>query len=161
MIVVSDAGPPNYLVLIGRIGILHALYGEIVLPTAVRDELLDAGAPPAVANWAGRLPEWVVLRDPSMLPDGGLGWGERAAMALAQELGAVLLCDDGPARAAARRAGLSVTGTLGVLQLAHARSLLEIEDALSDLGDTNFHRAEGLFEDVRRRAHALRDASNS
>ena len=39
MIVVADTGPIHYLVLSGFIGTLHDLYGVVVLPEAVRNEL--------------------------------------------------------------------------------------------------------------------------
>ena len=158
MIVVSDTGPLNYLVLIGRIELLPSLFGEVVVPSAVYRELLDAGAPTEVREWARRLPGWISLRDPQIGFSGGeIGRGEVAAIAIAQELGARLLFDDGPARNAARRAGLSVSGTLGVLQLAHARSLLAIRDALADLERTNFHRDKGHFESVVEDAESMRN----
>jgi predicted nucleic acid-binding protein len=47
-----------------------------------------------------------------------LGAGEREAIALAEELKAGLLLDDGKARREARRRGLAVTGTLAVLAAA-------------------------------------------
>lgn len=39
MIVVSDTSPPCYLILIGQIDLLPQLYGQVVIPEAVRDEL--------------------------------------------------------------------------------------------------------------------------
>lgn len=41
--------------------------------------------------------------------------GEAAAICVAEDLGALLLCDDGLARAMAKDRGLPVIGTLGVL----------------------------------------------
>ena len=35
MIVVSDTSPLNYLALIGKAEILHDLFGEVIVPTAV------------------------------------------------------------------------------------------------------------------------------
>ena len=157
MTVVSDTGPLNYLSLLGRVELLPVLFGEVAIPPAVVGEMLDPGAPEVLRRWAGSPPSWVVVLSPRGGPlPGDLGAGERHAIALAAELGATLLCDDGPGRAAARREGLAVTGTLGVLQAAHARGLLEIDAALDALGRTNFHHAEGLFEDVARGAHELR-----
>ncbi|MEO7272117.1 MAG: DUF3368 domain-containing protein [Vicinamibacterales bacterium] len=50
--------------------------------------------------------------------------GEAAAIPLAQRLGADLLCDDAAGRAEARRRGIIVIGTLGVLLVAKRRGLL-------------------------------------
>jgi predicted nucleic acid-binding protein len=41
MIVVADTAPLNYLILIGHVDVLEALYGEVVIPPAVQDEMLD------------------------------------------------------------------------------------------------------------------------
>ena len=38
MIVVADTSPLNYL-LIGHIDVLEAIYGEVVIPPAVQDEM--------------------------------------------------------------------------------------------------------------------------
>jgi len=50
MIVVADTGPLNYLILLGHIEVLHILYGEVVIPPAVQDELLDPSAPEPVSR---------------------------------------------------------------------------------------------------------------
>ena len=44
-VVVSDTSPLNYLVLIGEIDLLRAIYGRVVIPDAVLLELRDAGSP--------------------------------------------------------------------------------------------------------------------
>jgi predicted nucleic acid-binding protein len=45
MIVVADTSPINYLILIGEIEILTEMYGRVVIPHAVREELLRPSAP--------------------------------------------------------------------------------------------------------------------
>jgi predicted nucleic acid-binding protein len=45
MIVIADTGPINYLTSIGHIDILPKLYSTVLIPTAVRDERRDEGAP--------------------------------------------------------------------------------------------------------------------
>ena len=39
MIVVSDTSPITTLLQIGRVDLLHELYGEVLIPEATRDEL--------------------------------------------------------------------------------------------------------------------------
>jgi predicted nucleic acid-binding protein len=46
--VVSDTSPINYLIRIGEIDLLPQLFGEILIPPAVLQELQHAGAPLAV-----------------------------------------------------------------------------------------------------------------
>ena len=49
-VVIADTSPLNYLVLIGEVGILSRLYGNVVVPPEVLAELADSGAPPEVAE---------------------------------------------------------------------------------------------------------------
>jgi predicted nucleic acid-binding protein len=51
MIIVADTSPINYLVLIKEIEVLPRLYGKIVIPEAVREELLRPAAPEIVRIW--------------------------------------------------------------------------------------------------------------
>jgi len=50
MVVVADASPINYLVLIGQIEILPRLYTRIVIPSAVLGELKHPVAPELVRD---------------------------------------------------------------------------------------------------------------
>ena len=59
MIVVSDTSPINYLLLIGHIDILPALFDKVILPVAVRDELNHPKAPTVVRSWINSPPTWV------------------------------------------------------------------------------------------------------
>jgi predicted nucleic acid-binding protein len=40
MIVVADTSPLNYLILIEQVQVLEVLYGQVIIPPAVQDELL-------------------------------------------------------------------------------------------------------------------------
>lgn len=48
MIVVSDTTPLNYLVLIDQSHLLHELYGRVLIPGAVRDEMQRTDTPEKV-----------------------------------------------------------------------------------------------------------------
>lgn len=122
MIVVADAGPLHYLVLIGSVDVLKPLYGCVIVPQAVARELQHAGAPDSVRTWIAQPPDWCEIRPdlPSDLSLEFLGPGERAAISLALLLDANrLLIDEWEGRAEAERRYLHVTGTLGVLAEAH------------------------------------------
>ena len=69
MIVVSDTGPLNYLLRLELIEILPHLYDSVVLPEAVRQEMLHSNAPAIVRAWASQPPEWAIVGQPqSLLP---------------------------------------------------------------------------------------------
>jgi predicted nucleic acid-binding protein len=142
-LVVGDTGPLNYLVLIGTSDILFKLFEKVLVPQAVCDELRHPAAPPIVRAWAARPPAWLDVR-PSPAADDDPAWrtldaGERAALALALAVNAdLVLMDDRAGVAAAYRQGLAVTGTLGVLDLAARRGLIDLADAFTRLKATNF-----------------------
>ena len=50
MIVVANTSPVCYLELIGHLDLLSVLFGQIIIPQAVHDELAAEGAPPAVCH---------------------------------------------------------------------------------------------------------------
>ena len=62
MIVVADTTPLNYLVLIGAIDVLPALYGTVVIPAAVFRELQAAKALPGVTVWIKSEPAWLTVK---------------------------------------------------------------------------------------------------
>jgi predicted nucleic acid-binding protein len=143
-LVVADTGPLNYLVLIEAIDVLPKLFEQILVPAAVYDELAHADAPEQVRSFIARKPAWLDVRpNPDSIDDetlvSNLDEGERAAIALAASIGAdLILMDDRAGVAVAYRHGLAVTGTLGVLDLAARRGLIDLETAFAKLKATNF-----------------------
>jgi len=143
-LVVADTGPLNYLLLIEAIDILPKLFETILVPAAVHDELAHADAPAAIRAWLAQVPAWLEVRpNPDSNANNSAGTaldeGERAAIALAVAIGAdLILMDDRAGVAAAYRQGLAVTGTLGVLDLAAKRGLVDLAAAFERLKSTNF-----------------------
>jgi predicted nucleic acid-binding protein len=133
-LVVADTGPLNYLVLIDAIELLPKLFEKVFTPAAVQAELLHPDAPSIVRAWATQPPPWLEVRPATFAIDNpawrALDAGEREALALARLLGAELvLMDDRAGAAVAQQQGLTVTGTLGVLDLAGQRGLVDLADA--------------------------------
>jgi predicted nucleic acid-binding protein len=147
VIVLSDTSPINYLVLIGHIDVLPVLFGQVIVPPAVFQELQHARAPAAVREWTRHCPAWFEVRLPGRVDHAmQLGRGEREAICLASELGAdLLLMDDRRARRFAAAQGLNVAGTLNVLEAAAQRQLLDLPDAIAKLRQTSFHVSEEIL----------------
>jgi predicted nucleic acid-binding protein len=150
MIVVSDTSPLHYLILIEQDDLLPQLFGRVVAPEAVIDELSHPKAPDTVKQWASNPPSWLEVRNPvTVMPNSKLGEGETAAIALASELGAdVVLIDERDGARFAREQGLFVTGVLGVLQAAAKRDLVSLAEALNALSDTSFRHKKPQFEEL-------------
>lgn len=161
-VVVADTGPPRYLVLIGQIDLLPALFGGVILPETVQAELSHVRAPSLVRDWIARPPSWLqVMPAPSgsTFARSGLDDGERAALTLADSLHAdLVLMDDRRGVAAALAHGLNVIGTLGVLDLAARRGLADLALALTRLKATNFRVAPKMLDDLL--ARHQREGSN-
>jgi predicted nucleic acid-binding protein len=140
--IVSDTTPLNYLVLIEAVDLLPRLYQRVLIPPAVRDELTRPRAPEAVRLWIAQPPSWLELVTSSFAPDPALSHlddGETQAIALAMEYQAeLLLLDERDATIAARERGLTVTGTLGVLDRAAALGWVDLPTMFARLGQTTF-----------------------
>lgn len=145
--VLCDASALIYLHRIGQLVVLRRLYGEIIVPAAVADELrhgLELGFNcPRLAT----LP-WVRIKplpggvSPMVVPD--LGPGEAELIALGRlHPGCVLVIDEIVGRQLAKLNGISVTGTAGVLLRAKQHGFIT---SLTD----NLNRlvAEGFWLDV-------------
>jgi predicted nucleic acid-binding protein len=157
-LVVSDSGPLHYLVLCDAIQVVPKLYGQLVIPSAVARELAHPHTPPVVRDWIQTPPPWTRIATPAQTdPATHLGIGEREAMALALELKATqLLIDDRAARRTAVARGLSITGTVGVMEQAAASGYLNLSEALKKLSNTNFRISADVVREMMGRDAARR-----
>ncbi|RFA98502.1 hypothetical protein CGL51_00220 [Pyrobaculum aerophilum] len=99
---------------------------EIIIPSAVRQELAGAGR--NIHN-----PNFTVVSPTSPTSDASLGPGEAEAIALCLEYGpesALLVTDDKAAGKKARRLGIKSTGTLGLAVLAAKHGVVTTDEAL-------------------------------
>jgi predicted nucleic acid-binding protein len=152
MRVITDASPLHYLVLIACVHILPELFGRILVPRAVAEELQHPRAPAELRTWLASSPLWLDIHPVGHASDTTLAHldaGEREAILLAQELHAdLLLMDDWEGRRESERRALRVTGTLGVLERAAERGLLDLPAALACLQATNFYLPTPLVRDL-------------
>lgn len=152
MIVVADTSPINYLVLIDAVGVLPELYANIIIPQAVCNELCAAETPVNVRNFAENLPVWLKVRQAAVLLDAELSEldaGEREAIALTEELNAnALIIDERAGREEAKKRGIFIIGTLGILNSAAQKDLIDLPITLDKLRQTIFRASEKLFEDL-------------
>lgn len=151
MIVISDTSPIRYLCLIGRIDILPAIFGSVVVPNAVAAELSRKATPQAARDFIGNPPGWLHIRAPSrpIAATGDFGDGELQAIALALELHAdYLIIDDWGARTIAEQQKIAVIGTLGALKIASRRGLVNLEQAINDLQLCGFYISDKLKDEM-------------
>jgi len=148
LIVVSDTSPILNLDRIGRIDLLPQLFGQVVVPTTVFQELSKlpnrSYAFPWLTITSAVNQELVTSLRMELDP------GESEAIVLAQELNAdILLIDERRGRRVASRYGLNFTGLLGILAQAKARSLIpHVGPILEELQTVaNFWISPGLKQE--------------
>jgi len=149
MIVVADTSPLNYLIQINAEVLLPQLYGRVLIPSGVLQELQQKGAPALVREWLNAIPAWLDSCDLLSQPDSSLsklGLGEREAIQLATDRGAdLLLIDERKGRLEATARGLATTGTLGVLLTAGDLGLIDAVEAYRRLvAETTFRTSPSL-----------------
>lgn len=158
MIVVSDTSPISNLAAIGQLVIFQQLYSEVIIPTAVYQELLDSGVEdPAVL--AIQTLDWIQVCSVtnamlSQSLQASLDAGEAEAIVLAVELAADrLLMDERRGRQQAMQAGLKVTGLLGVLLAAKQQSVIAtVQPILDALIANGFWVRDELYAETLRLA---------
>jgi predicted nucleic acid-binding protein len=161
MIVVSNTTPLNYLILTESVHVLPAIFGRVYAPSAVINELSHPKSPEVVRTWASNPPEWLTIQDPSQaVPSLKLGIGEAAAISLALELRAdQVLIDERKGYKAALQRGLKATTTLGVLEEASHRGLIDFATVIEQLDkETTFYVTADVLEEFRRRVREQRHA---
>jgi len=142
-LVCADSSPLRYLILIGETKLLPLLYGKILIPSIVFDELRHSRTPSMVKDWMEDCPPWLqVMADEASvaLPSNDLDPGELATIRLASHRGAdLILMDDRDAvRFTREHVGIAVLGTLGILDRAAELGRVELSGAIGRLRSTNF-----------------------
>jgi predicted nucleic acid-binding protein len=148
VIVIADSSPVIVLVNIGHINLLPFLFKAVVIPSQVAAELRQANRPAAVKDFVGRPPPWLSIRTPlSSDAIEGLDAGETAAIQLAGEIKAdLLLMDELRGRKVAAERNIAITGTIGVLELAATRKLLDLKEAFEQVKQTDFWISPALLD---------------
>jgi predicted nucleic acid-binding protein len=149
MLVVADTTPLRYLAAIGETGLLPRIFGEVLIPPAVWNELTAASTPQIVRIFVEDRPNWLQLRSPRTdsleVVSSNLDAGERAALALAIEIKAdLILIDEAAGRREARELGLRITGTIGILRLAAERGLIDVRNVPVSLRGSGFYIDESV-----------------
>jgi predicted nucleic acid-binding protein len=112
-VVVADASPINYLIPHRLYRSAPLLYGRVVIPTEVLNELTADSAPLTVRSWIRARPDWIKVESAAegATLDAVLDAGEAAAIRLAlAEPECLLLIDESEGRSVAAMLGIPNTG---------------------------------------------------
>ena len=158
MIVVSDSTPLISLMKADRLELLHLLFGEILIPDAVFDELTanDHYTEEAELIRSSSYIRQVSIEDTkavSLLQRAtGLDLGESEAIIYADNNKAdLLLMDEASGRKVAMSMGLEIMGTVGVLVNACRDGYLrpeEVDEALAIMKRANIRISDRLIRNA-------------
>lgn len=150
--VVSNTTPVLSLLKIGRLEILRELYGEILVPQAVFEEI-EAGKNKLFYQDLSLI-SWVKIEEVqnknSLAYFLDLDKGEAEAIALAVETNAdLLIIDEKLGRFHAKHAGLKITGTIGVLLKAKSHGIIQqIQPLLIELRNSSTWISGKFFSEI-------------
>lgn len=136
MIVVSDTTPIISLLKIKRLILLEKLFGEVLIPNCVYEELTNDERFQEEAKIINNVPyiKAVSVSNPEAVRilkmATGLDQGESEAIVLTDELKAdILLMDEAKGRTISGQMGITIMGTIGLLISAYEDKLITVEEA--------------------------------
>lgn len=156
MIVVSDTTPLISLLKIGRLDLLEKLFGKVLIPQAVYEELTVDERFKLEAEQL-KQKEFITVRT-VINPDSvsilkratGLDQGESEAIVLTDEVKAeLLLMDEAKGRAVSSEMGFRIMGTIGVLMAAYEEHELtsnEVKECVSGLQRAGRHIGQRHYQ---------------
>lgn len=158
--IVSNAGPLIHLARISKLKLLKALFGEVVIPYAVKEEVVERGKEKGKADAflieEGLKEGWIVTVEDIDLSEiaerAGIEEAEAIAIMHARRKGCPVLLDDLAARRFAIGLGLEVVGSVGILiksAIEHEISKEAAFDALEKLAKVMWLSID-VYEDARK-----------
>ncbi len=152
VIVVSDTSAISNLAIAGHLDLLRKLYGSVIIPAAVYQELLNNQNPDILAIQNLGWIQTCSVTDLAFLAELklNLDQGEAEAIALAVELQADrLIIDERRGRNPALKIGIRVIGLLGILLAAKKQGLIsEVKPVLDALVAQGFWVRDALYAEV-------------
>lgn len=158
MIVVSDTTPVISLMKIGKLDLLQKLFNEIQIPAAVYQELVSN---PQFETEAEQIRKSGFIKQVSvedmravdlLRRATGLDLGESEAIILSDFCRAdLLLMDEDKGRQIARRMGIHLMGTIGMLRVAYEEKFLsyeEIMECIDILKKNGRHISDRLYRQL-------------
>lgn len=156
MIVVSDTTPLISLLKIKRLDLLEQLFGKVLIPQAVFNELTVDERFQLEADQI-KQKEYIVIRSVNNAESTnilkratGLDQGESEAIVLTDELKAdLLLMDEAKGRSVSTQMGLKIMGTIGILMAAyeeHELSSDEVRECIDGLQRAGRHIGQRHYQ---------------
>lgn len=152
MIVISDTSVITYLIQIDELLLLKELFGEVIIPEKVKEELSQISGQLSIIEST----DWIKVRRITNQNlyneiEENLDSGETESIVLAIELQAdILLIDEKKGRRIAEKYGLRITGLLGILIEAKEEKIIkEVKPMLDRLiYEIGFRISPRLYQEI-------------
>jgi len=134
---------------IGSLDLLHQVFGEILITDIVAKE------------FGHSIPEWIQVCPPNSILQKGLlnilDAGEASAITLATELKySLLIIDESKGRKIAKKMGLAITGSLGILIIAKRKGhISSVKAVIERIERTNFRISPKIIQRILQKAGEL------
>lgn len=161
-IIIADSGPLIGLARVHSLDLLQGLYGSVLIPPAVHNELqVSSGRPGAIQLNSALERGWLQVHNLSASIEESLAEliliidaGEAEAILLAEQVECrFLLIDDRRGRHAAQHRGIPVVGVAGVLLAAKQGGLIDAAlPVLRELAQEDYRLSSELISEVARLA---------
>ncbi len=149
-IIISDTSCLILLDKIGKLNLLHQVFGQVIITQEVATE------------YNTELPDWFVIKRPTnttyqKILEASLDKGEASAIAYAiDQHDCLLIIDDYKGRKFAEQLGISITGTLGVIIAAKLSGLIpSVKPLIQEIKKTNFRLTADLEKSTLEKANEL------
>lgn len=158
MLVISDTTPIISLMKAGKLELLQKMFETVIVPEAVYRELTEN---PQYSTEAKRIKECAYICEEIVKNEKavhilrkvtGLDAGESEAIIMVDEKKAdLLLMDEHKGRQIAKKMGITITGTVGILLQAYDEKLLagaDVCDCMEKMKESNIRISESLYNMV-------------
>lgn len=127
---ICNSTPLISLSKIGELELLKKLFGKIIIPNAVKKEVLIEGKAGYFEITQALNENWIRVIDPKHIVEFGLEKGEEAAIALAREKRDKLIMDDDIAFKMAKALGIDLFRTTNVITMAVKKNILSKKEGV-------------------------------
>lgn len=150
---ISNSTPLICLAKLNQLKLLKELFNKVIIPHAIKVEVLVAGKPGyAVINDAIK-EGWIKIENPRENRDLGLGKGENAAINLAKEKKDKLIIDDAFAIKAVRSLNIEYLRTTTIILLSLKKGIINKEqakDLIQKLVEQGYYISPRIFSELLR-----------
>ena len=157
-VIIADASPLIAFGSIDKLSVLFKLFGKVIIPEIVASEcLVDKTRPGAIAIDKAINDKLIQVHSAVITATDNvyaiLDQGEAAAIALAHSLNLPLIIDEKLGRGVAKKLGVKIIGTIGVLLLAKQKKMVKvIKPILLQLKNGRYFLSDALIKEALKRA---------